>query len=74
MIDIIFWGVPVMMAQFIGGPFDGGVFEVQPGTNMVEMPSMAGRWTHYYAMVDGRLEYLGRSDGIEKEVSDATGV
>jgi hypothetical protein len=66
--------IPVMLTQMIGGPFDGGVVMLEPGCGLMTMPSELGRWDHYYGLVDGRLEYLGRSDGIEKEVNDATGV
>lgn len=72
-IGFIFVRIPVMLAQLIGGPFDGGVVMLEPGSGMVTMPSDIGPWEHYYGLVDGKLEYLGRSDGIAKEVNDATG-
>lgn len=71
----IFVGIPVMLTQIIGGPFDGGKVVVQQGQVFFEFGSEAGGWTHYYILSDGALRYEGRSDGVERAMSDdATGV
>lgn len=73
-IEFIFVGIPAMLAQFIGGPFDGGVIALGPGQSFVEVSSEAGSWTHYYILSDGALRYEGRSDGIEREMVNGTGM
>lgn len=74
-IGFLFVGVPVVKTTLIGGPFDGEEIVLLPGQPVViERPSEAGPWVHYYGLADGKMEHLGRSDGIAKEVKDATGV